>query len=123
MKLLSKAQQLAQRLYVWRFGLVLLGFYALGFAGYYLLQGPSVVYEVALLLSVVLLGWVLLAWLALLLFRHLPDWQTPQSWWQRLKQTAHKLWYQVLLWGCLLLSISTLYLMAKALKALISQLI
>ncbi|RVT44881.1 hypothetical protein EMM73_15435 [Rheinheimera sediminis] len=123
MKLLNKAQQLAQRLYFWRFGLLFLGFYALGFGFYYLLQGPSVVYEVALLLCVVLLGWVLLAWLALLLFRHLPDWQTPQSGWQRLKQAVHKLWYQALLWGCLLLSIATLYLMAKALKALISQLV
>lgn len=123
MKLLSKAQQLAQRLYIWRFGLVFLGFYALGFGVYYLLQGPSVAYEVALLLSVVLLGWVLLAWLALLLFRHLPDWQPEQSWWRKLKQGAHKLWYQALLWGCLLLSIATLYLMAKAMKALISQLI
>jgi hypothetical protein len=47
----------------------------------------------------------------------------PQSFWQKLKQTAHKLWYQALLWGCLLLSIATLYLMAKALKALVSQLI
>lgn len=123
MKLLQKAQQLAQRLYVWRFGLVLLGFYALGFGFYYLLQGPAEVYEVALLLSVVLLGWVLLAWLTLLLFRQLPDWQEPEGFWQKLRQSAHKLWYQVLLWGCLLLSIASLYLMAKALKALISQLI
>lgn len=123
MKLLSKAQQLAQQLYVWRLGLVLLGFYALGFGVFYLLQGPSVVYEVALLLSVVLLGWVLLAWLILLLFRQLPDWKQSQSFWQKLKQAVHKLWYQVLLWFCLLLSIATLYLMAKALKALISQLI
>ncbi|GAA0661625.1 MULTISPECIES: hypothetical protein [Rheinheimera] len=123
MKLLNKAQQVAERLYVWRFGLVFLGLYALSFGVYYLLQGPSVAFEVALLLSVVLLGWVLLAWLALLLFRQLPDWQTPQSFWQKLKQSAHKLWYQLLLWGCLLLSIATLYLMAKALKALLSQLI
>mgnify|MGYP006213498551 FL=1 len=123
MKLLQKAQQLAQRLYVWRFGLVFLGFYAVGFAVYYLLQGPSVVFEVALLLSVVLLGWVLLAWLTLLLFRQLPDWPLPEGFWQRLKQSAHKLWYQTLLWSCLLRSIATLYLMAKALKALISQLI
>ena len=123
MSMLRKAQQLAQRLYIWRFGLVFLGVYALGFGLYYLLQGPSVLYEVALLLSVVLLGWVLLAWLTLLLFRHLPDWQQPQSWWQKLKQHTHKLWYQALLWACLLLSIATLYLMAKALKALVSQLI
>lgn len=123
MKLLKTAQQLAERLYVWRLGLVFLGGDALGFGVYYLLQGPSVVYEVALLLSVVLLGWVLLAWLILLLFRQLPDWQQPQSFWQKLKQAAHKLWYQALLWGCLLLSIATLYLMAKALKALVSQLI
>ncbi len=123
MKLLGKAQQLAERLYAWRLGLVVLGCYALGFAIYYLLQGPSPVYEVALLLSVVLLGWVLLAWLTLLLFRHLPDWQQSQSRWQKLKQAAHKLWYQALLWGCLLLSIATLYLMAKALKALVSQLV
>lgn len=123
MKLLLKAQRLAQRLYVWRFALVFLGFYAVGFAVYYLLQGPSVVFEVALLLSVVLLGWVLLAWLTLLLFRQLPDWQKPEGFWQKLRQRAHKLWYQALLWGCLLLSIATLYLMAKAFKALISQLI
>lgn len=123
MKLLSKAQQLAQRLYVWRFGLVFLGGYGLGFGIYYLLQGPSESYEVALLLSVVLLCWVLLAWLTLLLFRQLPDWQQPESFWQKLKQTAHKLWHQALLWGCLLLSIATLYLMAKALKALVSQLL
>jgi len=79
MRLLKKAQQVAERLYVWRFGLVFLGLYALSFGAYYLQQGPSVAFEVALLLSVVLLGWVLLAWLALLLFRQLPDWQTPQS--------------------------------------------
>lgn len=123
MKLLSKAQHLAARLYVWRLALVFLAFYALGFGGYYLQQGPSVVVEVALLLSVVLFCWVLLAWLALLLFRHLPDWQQQSGFWQKLKQTVHKLWYQALLWGCLLLSIATLYLMAKALKALVSQLI
>jgi lysylphosphatidylglycerol synthetase-like protein (DUF2156 family) len=122
MNLLIKAQQLAQRLYVWRYGLVLLGCYALGFGVYYLLQGPSVVYEVALLLSVVLLGWVLLAWLTILLFRQLPDWQQPQSFWQKLKQAVHKFWYQALLWLCLLLSIAALYLMAKALKALASHL-
>ena len=91
MKLLNKAQQVAERLYVWRFGLVFLGFYAIGFGVYYLLQGPSEIYEVALLLSVVLLCWVLLAWLTLLLFRQLPDWQQPESFWQKLKQTAHKL--------------------------------
>ncbi|KKL01136.1 hypothetical protein EIK76_02025 [Rheinheimera mesophila] len=123
MNLLSQARQLAQRLYFWRFGLIFLGCYAFGFGCFYLLQGPSATYEVAILLSVVLLGWVLLAWLALLLFRQLPDWQQPQSFWQRLKQAAHKLWYQALLWGCLLLSIATLYLMAKALRALVSQLI
>lgn len=122
MNLLIKAQMLAQRLYVWRYGLVLLGCYALGFGVYYLLQGPSVVYEVALLLSVVLLGWVLLAWLTILLFRQLPDWQQPQSFWQKLKLAVHKFWYQALLWLCLLLSIAALYLMAKALKALASHL-
>lgn len=123
MILLPKAQRLAQRLYVWRFALVFLGLYALGFAIYYLLQGPSPLYEVALLLSVVLLGWVLLAWLVLLLFLTLPDWQAPESLWQKLRQKAHKFWYQLLLWACLLLSIASLYLTAKALKALLSQLV
>lgn len=120
---LSKAQYIAQRLYAWRFVLLFLAFYALGFGVFYLLQGPSVVYEVALLLCVTLLGWVLLAWLAVLLFRQIPQWPIPQSFWQKLKQRLHKLWYQALLWGCLLLSIATLYLLAKALKALVSQLI
>ncbi len=123
MSMLERARRLAQRLYVWRLGLVFLGCYAFGFGFYYLLQGPSVVFEVALLLSVVVLGWVLLAWLTLLLFRQVPDWQPAQSFWQKVKQAVHKFWYQTLLWACLLLSIATLYLMAKALKALASQLL
>jgi hypothetical protein len=123
MPTLQKAQGVAARLYVWRFALVFLGFYTLGFGGYYLLQGPSVFYEVALLLCVTLFGWVLLAWLIVVLFLHLPLWQQPESRWQKLKQGLHKFWYQLLLWTCVLLSIATLYLMAKALKALLSQLL
>jgi hypothetical protein len=120
---LQRAQGIAARLYVWRVALGFIGFYTLGFGFYYLLQGPSVSYEVALLLCVTLFGWVLLAWLAVLLFLHLPLWPQPVSRWQKLKQLLHKLWYQLLLWVCLLLSIATLYLMAKALKALVSQLL
>jgi hypothetical protein len=122
-KQLVKAQYLAQRLYAWRVVLVMLGLYALGFALYYLQQRQSASTEMALLLSVVLFGWVLLAWLVLLLFRELPDWQTPDSLWQKIKQASHKFWYQLLLCACLLLSIATLYLTAKALKALLSQLL
>lgn len=123
MTMLGQAQKLAQHFYRWRMALVFLACYALGSIGYYLWQGPSATREMAMLLSVVLVGWVLLAWLLLLLFRKVPDWPPPSGLWQRLKQISHKVYYLSLLWLCLLLSIATLYLMAKALKLLLSQLL